>query len=108
MMSHRNIRSRPSQSRTHPAADPELTGSGLVEDDVRSSRRPNLTGGTTTDRRPLAIVSVHASPLAALGSQENGGVNGYGRALCGEWSRHGVPTAGFTPPPRHAGPGPAR
>src|SRR2546425_3721681 len=101
MMSHRNIRSRPSQSRTHPAADPELTGSGLVEDDVRSARRPNVTGGITTDRRPLAIVSVHASPLAALGSQENGGMTVHVVAVCEKVSRHGVPAEAFTllPPP---------
>ncbi|HYS29033.1 MAG TPA: glycosyltransferase [Candidatus Limnocylindria bacterium] len=81
-----------------------MTGSGLVEDDVRSARRPNVTGGITTDRRPLAIVSVHASPLAALGSQENGGMNVYVRAVCEELSRHGVPTEVFTRRTDHAGP----
>src|SRR5947209_19663174 len=96
MMSHRNIRSRPSQSRTHPAADPELTGSGLVEDAVRSARRPNVTGGTTTDRRPLAIVSVHASPLPALGSQEHAVMNLYVRPVCDELTCLGVPTAVLT------------
>jgi D-inositol-3-phosphate glycosyltransferase len=73
-----------------------LTGTGLVEDDVRDARLPDVTGGITSDRRPLAIVSIHASPLAALGSQENGGMNVYVRSVCEELSRHGVPTEVFT------------
>src|SRR5947209_9054784 len=46
--------------------------------------------------RPLAIVSLHASPLAALGAGENGGMNVYIRAVCEELSRRGIPTEVFT------------
>src|SRR5438445_97102 len=44
----------------------------------------------------LAIVSVHASPVAPLGSGENGGMNVYLRAVCEELSRRGIPTEVFT------------
>jgi D-inositol-3-phosphate glycosyltransferase len=46
--------------------------------------------------RPLAIVSMHASPLGALGAGENGGMNVYVRAVCEELSRRGIPTEVFT------------
>jgi len=46
--------------------------------------------------RPLAIVSLHASPVAALGAGENGGMNVYIRAVCEELSRRGIPTEVFT------------
>src|SRR2546423_11474625 len=45
---------------------------------------------------PIAIISMHASPVAPLGSGENGGMNVYLRAGCEELSRRGVPTGGFT------------
>lgn len=101
MISNRNTRPRPPQ----PAvADSQLTVTTLVEDDVGSVPTRARTGGTATDRRPLAIVSVHASPLAALGSQENGGMNVYVRAVCEELSRHGVHTEVFTRRTDAAGP----
>lgn len=46
--------------------------------------------------KPLAIVSLHASPVAPLGSGENGGMNVYVRAVCEELSRRGIPTEVFT------------
>ncbi|HEY0492303.1 MAG TPA: glycosyltransferase [Candidatus Dormibacteraeota bacterium] len=46
--------------------------------------------------KPLAIVSMHASPIADLGSGENGGMNVYIRAVCEELSRRGIPTEIFT------------
>lgn len=46
--------------------------------------------------KPLAIVSLHASPVAALGAGENGGMNVYVRAVCEELSRRGVATEVFT------------
>lgn len=46
--------------------------------------------------KPLAIVSLHASPIAALGAGENGGMNVYVRAVCEELSRRGIPTEVFT------------
>lgn len=46
--------------------------------------------------KPLAIVSVHASPIAALGAGENGGMNVYLREVCEELSRRGIPTEVFT------------
>jgi D-inositol-3-phosphate glycosyltransferase len=46
--------------------------------------------------KPLAIVSVHASPVASLGAGENGGMNVYIRAVCEELSRRGIPTEVFT------------
>ncbi|HYM51345.1 MAG TPA: glycosyltransferase [Candidatus Limnocylindrales bacterium] len=46
--------------------------------------------------KPLAIVSLHASPLAPLGSGENGGMNVYIRSVCIELSRRGIPTEVFT------------
>jgi len=46
--------------------------------------------------KPLAIVSLHASPIAALGSGENGGMNVYIRAVSEELSRRGIPTEIFT------------
>src|SRR6202165_5038349 len=49
-----------------------------------------LQGGTAL--KPLAIVSLHASPVAALGAGENGGMNVYIRAVCEELSRRGLPT----------------
>src|SRR5437016_13957781 len=51
-------------------------------------------GGTAL--KPLAIVSLHASPVAALGAGENGGMNVYVRAACEELSRRGIPTEVFT------------
>src|SRR5438132_12485009 len=51
-------------------------------------------GGTAL--KPLAIVSLHASPVAALGAGENGGMNVYVRAVCEELSRRGIPTEVFT------------
>jgi D-inositol-3-phosphate glycosyltransferase len=46
--------------------------------------------------KPLAIVSLHASPVAALGAGENGGMTVYIRAVCEELSRRGIPTEVFT------------
>ena len=46
--------------------------------------------------KPLAIVSLHASPVAALGAGENGGMNVYIRAVCDELSRRGIPSEVFT------------
>jgi D-inositol-3-phosphate glycosyltransferase len=46
--------------------------------------------------KPLAIVSLHTSPVAALGAGENGGMNVYVRAVCEELSRRGIPTEVFT------------
>jgi D-inositol-3-phosphate glycosyltransferase len=46
--------------------------------------------------KPIAIVSLHASPVAALGSGENGGMNVYIRAVCEELSRRGIPSEVFT------------
>ena len=51
-------------------------------------------GGTAL--KPFAIVSLHASPVAALGAGENGGLNVYVRAVCEELSRRGIPTEVFT------------
>src|SRR6184192_4464103 len=51
-------------------------------------------GGTAL--KPLAIVSLHASPVAALGAGENGGMNVYVRAVCEELSRRGIGTEVFT------------
>src|SRR5205814_7911418 len=51
-------------------------------------------GGTAL--KPLAIVSLHASPVAALGAGENGGMDVYLRAVCEELSRRGIPTEVFT------------
>src|SRR2546427_11599248 len=51
-------------------------------------------GGTAL--KPLAIVSLHASPVAALGAGETGGMNVYVRAVCEELSRRGIPTEVFT------------
>src|SRR5438105_5392608 len=51
-------------------------------------------GGTAL--KPLAIVSLHTSPVAALGAGENGGMNVYVRAVCEELSRRGIPTEVFT------------
>src|SRR6202035_1298956 len=45
--------------------------------------------------KPLAIVSLHASPVAALGAGENGGMNVYVRAGCEELSRRGVASEVF-------------
>lgn len=46
--------------------------------------------------KPLAIISLHASPVAALGAGENGGMNVYVRAVCEELSRRGIATEVFT------------
>ena len=51
-------------------------------------------GGTAL--KPIAIVSLHASPVAALGAGENGGMNVYVRAVCEELSRRGIGTEVFT------------
>ena len=56
--------------------------------------------------KPLAIVSVHASPVAPLGAGENGGMNVYLRAVCEELSRRGIATEVFTR--RASASGPAR
>ena len=53
-----------------------------------------MQGGTAL--KPLAIVSLHASPVASLGAGENGGMNVYIRAVCEELSRRGIPTEVFT------------
>jgi D-inositol-3-phosphate glycosyltransferase len=53
-----------------------------------------LQGGTGL--KPIAIVSLHASPVASLGAGENGGMNVYVRAVCEELSRRGIPTEVFT------------
>src|SRR3989440_3301892 len=50
----------------------------------------------TANLKPLAIVSLHASPVAALGAGENGGMNVYVRAVCEELSRRGIATEVFT------------
>src|SRR5256886_15357667 len=63
-------------------------------------------GGTAL--KPLAIVSLHASPVAALGAGENGGMNVYVRAVCEELSRRGIPTEGFTRRTSVDGPGRVR
>src|SRR2546430_7417085 len=57
--------------------------------------RSIATQGATA-LKPLAIVSLHASPVAALGAGENGGLNVYVRAVCEELSRRGIPTEVFT------------
>src|SRR2546430_5910847 len=57
--------------------------------------RSIATQGATA-LKPLAIVSLHASPVAALGAGENGGMNVYVRAVCEELSRRGIPTEVFT------------
>ncbi len=44
----------------------------------------------------VAVLSFHASPLAALGSDENGGMNVYVREGCGALMRRGIPTDIFT------------
>jgi D-inositol-3-phosphate glycosyltransferase len=54
--------------------------------------------------KPLAIVSLHASPEAALGAGENGGLNVYVRAVCEELSRRGIATEVFTRRSRPEGP----
>src|SRR5438046_10583230 len=59
-----------------------------------SGRSIATQGGTAL--KPLAIVSLHASPVAALGAGENGGMNVYVRAVCEELSRRGIPTEVFT------------
>jgi D-inositol-3-phosphate glycosyltransferase len=46
--------------------------------------------------KPLAVVSLHASPLAPLGLGENGGMNVYIRAVCEELSRRGIASEVFT------------
>src|SRR5256714_6784184 len=45
---------------------------------------------------PIAIISMHASPVAPPGAGENGGMNVYIRAVCEELSRRGIPTEVFT------------
>jgi len=56
--------------------------------------RPDHEGGSAL--KPLAIVSLHTSPVAALGAGENGGMNVYVRAVCEELSRRGIVTEVFT------------
>jgi D-inositol-3-phosphate glycosyltransferase len=53
-------------------------------------------GARERDLKPIAIVSLHASPVAALGSGENGGMNVYIRAVCEELSRRGIASEVFT------------
>ncbi|HEY8677823.1 MAG TPA: glycosyltransferase [Candidatus Dormibacteraeota bacterium] len=55
--------------------------------------------------KPLAIVSMHASPIADLGAGENGGMNVYIRAVCEELGRRGIPTEVFTRRSTPDGPG---
>src|SRR5437879_1501289 len=50
----------------------------------------------TANLKPLAIVSLHASPVAALGAGETGGMNVYVRAVGEELSRRGIATEVFT------------
>ncbi len=45
---------------------------------------------------PLAVLSLHASPLSDLGGHENGGLNVYVREACRELGRRGFPTDIFT------------
>src|SRR5947208_5980197 len=59
-------------------------------------------GGTAL--KPLAIVSLHASPVAALGAGENGGMNVYVRAVGEEWGGRGTATEVFTRRWRAQGP----
>ena len=54
--------------------------------------------------KPIALVSLHASPLAGLGSGENGGLNVYVRAVCAELSRRGIQTEVFTRRSTRGGP----
>ena len=54
--------------------------------------------------KPLAIVSLHASPVAPLGAGENGGMNVYLRAVCEELSRRGIATEVFTRRSNASGP----
>src|SRR2546429_3187884 len=56
----------------------------------------HATQKETANLKPLAIVSLHASPVAALGAGENGGMNVYVRAVCEELSRRGIATEVFT------------
>lgn len=67
-----------------------------------SVRLAHQEGGSAL--KPLAIVSVHASPVASLGAGENGGMNVYIRAVCEELSRRGIPTEVFTRRSNEAGP----
>src|ERR1700686_4514563 len=67
----------------------------------RAVTKPRRWGGDAPpggqpDLKPLAIVSLHASPVADLGAGENGGMNVYVRAVCEELSRRGIATEGFT------------
>src|SRR5256714_8306025 len=52
----------------------------------------HATQKETANLKPLAIVSLHASPAAAWGAGENGGMKVYVRAVCEEWSRRGRAT----------------
>jgi D-inositol-3-phosphate glycosyltransferase len=51
--------------------------------------------GLGSARRALAIVSVHASPLGALGQGENGGMNLSIRRLCEGLAERGIPSDVF-------------
>src|SRR5579864_124352 len=81
-------------------------GRNTFEVDRPVTKRPpwnnkhRLEGGSPL--KPLAIVSLHASPIASLGAGENGGMNVYIRAVCEELSRRGIPTEVFT---RRSAPG---
>ena len=44
----------------------------------------------------IAFLSVHASPLAALGGEKTGGMNVYVRELAQEFGRRGIPVDIFT------------
>jgi D-inositol-3-phosphate glycosyltransferase len=48
------------------------------------------------DGTRAAVISLHASPTASLGSSANGGLNVYVREVCGALSRRGVATDVFT------------
>ncbi len=61
---------------------------------MRSRSNRILKGGIGL--KPLAIISLHASPVASLGAGENGGMNVYIRAVCEELSRRGIATEVFT------------
>ncbi|HUY96206.1 MAG TPA: glycosyltransferase [Verrucomicrobiae bacterium] len=55
--------------------------------------RPVAMGGG--GRPVVAVLSLHASPLARLGERENGGLNVYVRAVCEELDARGIGTDVF-------------
>jgi D-inositol-3-phosphate glycosyltransferase len=59
-------------------------------------RPPDVSSpGPWSARRALAVVSVHASPLGALGQGENGGMNLSIRRLCEGLADRGIPSDVF-------------